>query len=137
VSPNATSTTAWQSHGAWADGRKTLSCFGPERRWQRDGGVHIKIDASLRPAVTARLSRAGLQWLVQPPRHDPLGGTDATSGVAYCGSATYQVRTGSRTVNGGCVDRAGNSGGSQVHLAYDATRQCCARSPTSTAGADV
>jgi hypothetical protein len=103
---------------------RTLSCWAQNS----DGRVTavtrvIKIDATPPTGVTPHLSRGpdSNGWYNHPVTVR-WSGTDATSGVAYCGSATYRgPDSGAAAVNGGCVDRAGNSSGRQARLAYDAT----------------
>jgi hypothetical protein len=49
-------------------------------------------------------------------------GSDATSGVSSCSSATYSgPNSGSASVSGSCSDNAGNSGNGSFSLQYDAT----------------
>jgi hypothetical protein len=142
VSLNATSTNCLAAITVpGPTGGTTLSCWAQNS----DGRVTavtrlIKIDATPPTGVTARLSRGPdfhgwynhavtIRW----------SGTDATSGVAYCTSTTYQgPASGAATVNGGCVDRAGNGASRPVHLAYDATPPVLgAVTEQSTAAADV
>lgn len=100
----------------------------------------IKIDNTPPTGITATLSRK--------PDHDgwynhPVAihwsGTDATSGIAACGSVTYSGPANpAATVNGGCTDRAGNSAARPVHLAYDATPPVLSDvTEQSTAGSNV
>lgn len=83
----------------------------------------IKIDATSPTSLTARLSRKPDDhgWYNHPVKIR-WSGTDATSGIAYCSTATYRgPDSGAAVANGGCVDQAGNTGPLAVHLAYDAT----------------
>lgn len=81
----------------------------------------IKIDATP-PTVTAHVRHPDFRGWYNHPVTIRWTGTDATSGIAHCSSATYRgPDNGAAAVNGGCVDRAGNSGGGPVSLAYDAT----------------
>jgi len=66
-------------------------------------------------------------------------GNDATSGIAHCSSATYRgPDSAAAAVNGGCVDRAGNTGDGQIHLGYDATPPVLGKvTETSTAAGNV
>jgi hypothetical protein len=99
--------TAWE--GSEASGSTTAS-------------VVIRID-STPPTVTAATDR--------PPDfgswfNHPLGvafhGTDATSGVASCGTGSYGgPDNGGATVFGSCRDVAGNVGVGSLSLSYDAT----------------
>jgi len=83
----------------------------------------LKIDATPPTHVTARLSRRpDVHGWYNHPVEIRWSGADATSGIAYCTSGTYRgPDSRAASVNGGCFDRAGNSAGFQVHLAYDAT----------------
>jgi hypothetical protein len=83
----------------------------------------IRIDAIPPTGVSARLARQpDFKGWYNHPVTIHWSGTDATSGVAYCTSGTYRgPDSGAATLNGGCFDRAGNSAGRQVRLAYDAT----------------
>lgn len=83
----------------------------------------IKIDGTPPTGIAGRLSRGpDFHGWYNHPVTVRWTGADATSGIAACTSRTYRgPDTGAAVVIGGCTDRAGNSGGSQVHLAYDAT----------------
>ena len=83
----------------------------------------IKIDGIPPTGVTARLSRKpDLNGWYNHPVTVSWSGRDSTSGIAYCTSGTYRgPDSATATLNGGCFDKAGNSGGLQVRLAYDAT----------------
>jgi hypothetical protein len=83
----------------------------------------LKIDATPPTGVTAGFSRGpDYNGWYSHPITISWSGTDATSGVAACSSATYQgPANGSATVDGGCTDKAGNSAGYIAQLAYDAT----------------
>lgn len=102
----------------------TQSCWAQNADGRATAVTHvIKIDATPPTHVTARLSRRPdfNGWYNHPVRIR-WNGTDATSGIAYCTSGTYRgPDSPAAAVNGGCFDRAGNSGGYQVRLAYDAT----------------
>jgi hypothetical protein len=83
----------------------------------------IKIDATPPTGVTARLARKPdfKGWYNHPVRIRWTG-SDSTSGIAHCTSAKYRgPDSGAATVNGGCVDQAGNTAYGPVELAYDAT----------------
>ena len=82
----------------------------------------IKIDATPPTRVAAHLSRQpDFNGWYNHPVAIRWSGTDATSGIAYCTTSTYQgPESGAATVSGGCVDRAGNSSHSQLRFAYDA-----------------
>jgi hypothetical protein len=83
----------------------------------------IRIDAIPPTRVSVRLSRSpDFHGWYNHPVTIHWNGADATSGIASCTSGTYRgPDTGASKINGGCTDRAGNSAGYQVHLAYDAT----------------
>jgi hypothetical protein len=98
--------------------------------WATSGGGtttavtgQLKIDATPPTGVTASFSRGpDFNGWYNHPVAISWSGTDATSGVAACSSATYQgPAKGSATVDGGCTDKAGNSAGYIAQLAYDAT----------------
>jgi hypothetical protein len=100
----------------------------------------IKIDDTP-PAVTAtQLSRKpDFNGWYNHPVAIRWSGTDATSGIATCGSVTYRgPDSPAAAVNGGCTDKAGNSAGRQVQLAYDATPPVLSDvTEQSTAGSNV
>jgi hypothetical protein len=51
-----------------------------------------------------------------------FGGSDATSGIDSCTSASYSgPDTSGATVSGSCTDKAGNSAGGSISLRYDST----------------
>jgi hypothetical protein len=82
----------------------------------------IRIDATP-PAVGARASRSpdSNGWY-----NHAVGvafyGSDATSGVAGCSAKTYAGPDNAQAVvSGGCTDRAGNTAGGSMALAYDST----------------
>lgn len=83
----------------------------------------IRIDATPPTGVTAHLARRpDFHGWYNHPVAVRWSGADATSGVAFCSSRTYRgPDSGAATINGGCIDRAGNSTGRPVRLAYDAT----------------
>lgn len=83
----------------------------------------IRIDATPPTGVSAHLSRPpDFHGWYNHPVTIRWRGADATSGIASCTSGTYRgPDTAAAAVNGGCTDKAGNSTGYQVHLAYDAT----------------
>lgn len=102
----------------------TLSCWAENADGRATAVTRaMKIDATRPTRVTARLSRRpDFHGWYNRPVSIRWSGTDATSGIAYCTSGTYRgPDSAAATANGGCFDRAGNSGGYQVHLAYDAT----------------
>jgi hypothetical protein len=99
----------------------------------------LKIDATPPTGVTAKLSRGpDYHGWYNHPVTIGWGGTDATSGIAGCSSLTYGgPANGAATVNGGCIDKAGNTAVSTAHLAYDATPPVLSEvSERSTATAD-
>jgi hypothetical protein len=82
----------------------------------------VKIDDTP-PTVTASLSRKpDFNGWYNHPVAIRWTGTDATSGIATCDSGTYRgPESAAATVDGGCIDNAGNSAVHPVQLAYDAT----------------
>jgi hypothetical protein len=142
VSLNATSTSCLAAITVpGPTGGTTLSCWAQNSDGRTSAVTRvIKIDATPPTGVTAHLAR-------QPDFHGwfnhPVtvhwSGTDATSGIASCTTATYQgPDSGAATVNGGCSDRAGNTSSSPIHLAYDATPPMLRKvTEQSTAAADV
>jgi hypothetical protein len=82
----------------------------------------LKIDGVPPTGLTARLSRRpDFRGWYNHPVAVSWRGTDATSGIAACSSATYRgPASAAATVNGGCTDRAGNGSTAPVHFAYDA-----------------
>jgi hypothetical protein len=122
-------------------GGTTRTCWAQNSEGQVTAVTRvIKIDATPPTGVTAHLSRRpDFNGWYNHPVAIHWSGTDATSGVAYCTSGTYRgPDSGAATANGGCFDRAGNSGGFQVHLAYDASPPVLRNvTERSTAAADV
>jgi hypothetical protein len=92
------------------------------------GGIHIDYPLDIRidrvaPAVSGAAARApdANGWYNHAV---PVGfsGTDATSEVAGCSSATYAgPDNGKAVVSGTCTDVAGNTGSGSLQLAYDST----------------
>jgi len=82
----------------------------------------FKIDKTP-PTVTATPSRrANKTGWYNHPVAVAFAGTDATSGVAACTSASYAgPDTATAAVSGSCTDVAGNVGASKFGLEYDAT----------------
>jgi hypothetical protein len=82
----------------------------------------IKVDATP-PAVTARASRSpdSNGWYNHAVGI-AFSGTDGMSGVAGCSAKTYAGPDNARAVvSGTCTDRAGNTAGGSMALAYDST----------------
>jgi hypothetical protein len=102
----------------------TLSCWAQNADGRATAVTRVvKIDATPPTGVTARLGRPPdfHGWYNRPVKIR-WSGADATSGIAHCNSGTYRgPDSADAAVNGGCLDRAGNPGVFQVHLAYDAT----------------
>jgi len=119
----------------------TLSCWAQNADGRATAVTRvIKIDATPPAGVTAHTSRqADFHGWYNHPVTIRWSGSDATSGIASCTTATYRgPDSGAATVNGGCSDRAGNSTGSPIHLAYDATPPMLRKvAEQSTAAADV
>jgi hypothetical protein len=102
----------------------TQTCWAENADGRTTAVTHaIKIDATPPTGIAARLSRRpDFHGWYNHPVTIRWSGRDATSGIAACTSSTYRgPYSSSATLGGGCVDRAGNSAASQVHLAYDAT----------------
>jgi hypothetical protein len=109
----------------------TISVDTPGRRLQCSadwGGIHIdypltiKIDRVV-PSVRGGAARSpdANGWYNHAVPVS-FSGTDATSGVAGCSSATYAgPDNGHAVVSGTCTDVAGNVGGGSLSLAYDST----------------
>jgi hypothetical protein len=75
------------------------------------------------PAVHGVLSRPpdANGWYNKPVTIS-FAGTDATSGIAGCSSATYSgPANAAAVVSGTCTDKAGNVGQASVQFAYDST----------------
>jgi hypothetical protein len=102
----------------------TLSCWAQNGDGRATASTRpLKIDATPPSGVSARLARRPdfHGWYNHPVKIS-WSGTDATSGIAGCSSATYRgPDSGAATASGGCLDRAGNSAPFPVRLAYDAT----------------
>jgi hypothetical protein len=119
----------------------TRTCWAANADGRTTSVTHtIKIDATSPTGITASFSRK--------PDHNgwynhPVAirwrGADATSGIAGCSTVTYKgPDSGAATVNGGCTDRAGNTAGHGVRMAYDATPPLLSKlAEQSTAAADV
>lgn len=142
VSLNATSTNCVAAVTVpGPSGGTTLSCWAQNSDGRTTAVTRLlKIDATPPTGVTAHLSRGpDFRGWYKRPVAIRWSGADATSGIAYCTSATYRgPDTGAAAVNGGCFDRAGNSAGLQVHLAYDATPPTLSKvREESTAAADI
>ena len=102
----------------------TLSCWAQNSDGRASAVTRaLKIDATPPTGVGARFSRRpDFHGWYNHPVKVRWSGTDATSGIAGCSTATYAgPDSGAATVSGGCLDRAGNSGPLPVRLAYDAT----------------
>jgi hypothetical protein len=122
-------------------GGTTLSCWAENSDGRATAVTRvIKIDAAAPTGVTAHLARPpDFNGWYNHPVAIRWSGSDATSGIAYCASGTYRgPDNGAAAVNGGCADKAGNSAGFQVHLAYDATPPTLGKvTEESTAAADI
>ena len=100
----------------------------------------IKIDADPPTGVAATPSRApDANGWYNHPLSLAWSGSDATSGIASCSSATYQGPDAAPVgVLGDCTDLAGNTSSTSFALQYDATRpQLSAVSVRSTDGANI
>ena len=125
VSSDATSTNCLAAVSVPGDTQGTTQTC-----WATSGGGtttavtgQLKIDATPPTGVTASFSRGpDFNGWYNHPLTISWSGTDPTSGIAACSSATYQgPANGAATVAGGCTDKAGNSAASTAQLAYDAT----------------
>jgi hypothetical protein len=84
------------------------------------------------PTVTASAARApdANGWFNHPVAVS-FGGSDATSGVDTCSSATYSgPDNATASVAGSCVDAAGNSAAGSFALKYDATPPAVTLTPS-------
>jgi hypothetical protein len=84
--------------------------------------VTIRVDRTA-PSVSAAMERGpdANDWYARPVVVR-FSGSDATSGIASCTAATYAGPDSARApVNGSCNDIAGNTGGAQAFVRYDAT----------------
>jgi hypothetical protein len=83
----------------------------------------IKIDATPPTGVSASLSRSpDFNGWYNHPVGVSWHGSDATSGIASCGTVMYAGPDRSATsVSSGCTDKAGNSTAAPISLSYDAT----------------
>jgi hypothetical protein len=101
---------------------RDMKCSANWGSYHIDSQLTIKIDRAA-PAVRAVAAR--------PPDSNgwynhavgvAFSGTDGMSGVAGCSAKTYAGPDNARAVvTGGCTDRAGNSAGGSMALAYDST----------------
>jgi hypothetical protein len=99
----------------------------------------IKID-NTPPTVSVSLSRKpDFDGWYNHPVTIHWTGADATSGLAACNTGTYRgPDNAGAKVNGGCIDKAGNSTVHPVQLAYDATPPVLSEvAETSTAADNV
>jgi hypothetical protein len=125
VSLDATSTNCLAAVAVPGPSRgTTLSCWAQNSDGRATAVTRVlKIDATPPTGLTAHVSRRSdfHGWFTHPVKIRWTG-TDATSGIAHCSTATYRgPDSGSGIANGGCLDQAGNSGLLPVHLSYDAT----------------
>jgi hypothetical protein len=109
---------------------------GGSVQWQKA----IKIDADPPTGVAATPSRtADANGWYNHPLSVAWSGSDATSGIASCSSATYQGPDSTPVhLLGDCTDLAGNSSSTSFALQYDATPpQLSSFSVQSTDGANI
>ena len=99
--------------------------------------VTIKLDKTA-PAATAAASRAAdANGWYNHAVSVAFSGTDATSGIASCSSASYSgPDNASASVGGSCTDKAGNVGASSLPLKYDATPPVAAAATSRAADAN-
>ena len=88
----------------------------------RVASLPLKYDATP-PVTTAAASRAAdANGWYNHALTVSFAGTDVTSGIASCSSASYSgPDSGSAAVGGSCTDKAGNAGVASLPLKYDAT----------------
>jgi hypothetical protein len=94
------------------------------------GSFGFKYDGTP-PNVNASAGRApdANAWYNHPVAV-AFAGTDATSGIASCTSATYSgPDDGGASVSGSCSDAAGNSAGASLGIKYDSTPPKVSASP--------
>jgi hypothetical protein len=92
------------------------------------GGTKLSLTVTVRvdrtpPTVSAALDRGpdANGWYAKPVGVR-FSGSDATSGIAACTSGTYGgPDSGAANLTGTCTDAAGNTGGGQTTIRYDAT----------------
>ena len=84
---------------------------------------NLKIDADPPTAVAASFARAAdFNGWFNHPVSVTWHGSDATSGIASCSSATYSGPDNTATpIGGGCYDQAGNFASAPVSINYDST----------------
>jgi hypothetical protein len=100
----------------------------------------LKIDADPPTGVSASFARAAdFNGWFNHPVSVVWHGSDATSGIASCSSATYSgPDNASAPVSGGCSDQAGNSAAVPVTINYDATAPVLSKAAVdSRNGSDV
>jgi hypothetical protein len=103
--------------------------FDCQMFWNVNGGTtkwedsfDVRVDMTP-PAVHGVLSRPpdANGWYNKPVTVS-FAGTDATSGIGGCSSATYSgPANAAAVVSGTCTDKAGNVGQASVQFAYDST----------------
>jgi hypothetical protein len=118
----------------------TVTCWASNSDGKTIAEVPIKIDAQPPTGVTASPSRgADFNGWYNHAVAVSWSGTDATSGIAGCSSATYGgPDAAGAAVSGACTDKAGNSASSTFGLNYDGTSPVLSNvSVASGAGLDV
>ena len=104
------------------DGVTNFDCIATWGTQTLTDAFSVSVDQTP-PAVHAVLGRKpdANGWYNKPVTVS-FAGTDATSGMAGCSSATYGgPDKATAVVSGSCKDKAGNVGAASVHLAYDST----------------
>jgi hypothetical protein len=100
----------------------------------------IRIDADPPTGLSASIARSpdANGWYNHPVRVS-WSGSDSTSGLAGCSSVNFAgPDAAAASVNGGCMDNAGNATASPVAVSYDATAPTLSKvSVASGAAADV
>jgi hypothetical protein len=111
-------------------GGEAVSCTWANAEGSRTTTVLVRRDASP-PSVTASPARGpdSNGWYNHPVGVG-FSGSDGTSGIASCSSASYGgPDTSDTNVQGSCTDNAGNTGGASYSLKYDATAPSVSASP--------
>jgi len=115
-----------------------LSCSATDGTSTVQFHLQFKIDTDAPTVTSATPDRApdGGGWYSHPVTV-AFAGTDPTSGIAGCTSATYSgPDSGSASVAGSCRDNAGNVGTTTTTIRYDATPPAVTATPSRKADAN-
>src|SRR5581483_10180472 len=115
-----------------------LSCSATDGTSTVQFHLQCKIDTDAPTVTSATPDRApdGGGWYSHPVTV-AFAGTDPTSGIAGCTSATYSgPDSGSASVAGSCRDNAGNVGTTTTTIRYDATPPAVTATPSRKADAN-